>query len=210
MFKNMNCLEKIYNRLIEQDCPIENIFITDVRKTNLLLEIFMDKNDLDNFIIDVKNNLNLSIGPFPGNKLFLEIHYTKLKSFPQNTIQIKFNLNEAMNLFLSEIIKNLPSKLKILELYNSNPCDISNLPNDLVELVLHTYGIYNLDNLPPNLKKIKIYFNHYGRNYCLEDFINLPNRLEEIVFYTHSYVYEKQSITYHSYTELFDNYENFI
>lgn len=208
--KNMNCFEKIYNRLIELDYPIESINVDNSMKRNLLLEIVLDKNDLDNFINDVYNNLNLSIGPFPENTIIIEISQDKLIKFPQNTNKMKFLLNAESDSFIAKIIKNLPSKLKILLLKNTNSCDISNLPTDLVELELQSNDIYNLDNLPASLKKIKIYFNHYSRCYCLDDFINLPIDLEEITFYTESYVTKKKSITYYSYTELIDNYENFI
>lgn len=198
--------KKIWNKLVEQNYPIEKITIS-VDNFSYIEIIFEKNSDLEKFRELIFSLMYVDISPICNSSqlsLFVKIDLDFLNKiiYPKFTEQIHiYNSIETENAINLGI---LPQELKKLIIISSDPFDLTNLPNQLVFLDLSGctgWKKFNLDYLPESLKILKLaYTDDLGGQtiYGIKDFQNLPSSLNEIFI---------GNMFFNSFEELIKNYQ---
>lgn len=190
--------------------PLNNkIIITKLREVydldSLKLYPYFDQIEtINNYMIDVDDELNSQTLPNHLKELFLNKYYKDLTDFPkslrllsidQNKNHIIDNLPNTLNeICLPEDydrpLPKLPNGLKKLEIFGIFNQPLGKLPSGLKELNLSEKFNYPLDNLPKNLKIFSI----ESKGQFSHPLQNLPNSIESIVLnenYTQNITFPK-------------------
>lgn len=185
------CGINIYNLFLEQDYSINGIE-TEIKEKVIIKYIFNDLKNLNIFKKKVAQMDGLGSNTyFTGPIINFSIELNEFIKIPNKIRELIYEKHNP-EFDDSIILNNLPNELKYLTIISriETIFNLPNLPTNLTNLTLYCYA--DLNYLPENLKSLVIGWSK-SNSYKVEDFINLPQGLENCDVHYELYNYLQKS-----------------